>query len=76
MIYGKFHQNRLIRLGCNGQTQRDMQTHGHTLGSIATYSVKITEYKNLIKRTPCSNTSNRDAKYWKNRDDVKRPNQN
>ena len=35
-------------------TQTDRQTHAHThthnLGSIATYSVKMTEYKNINKR--------------------------
>ena len=50
MICGKFHQNRFIRLGCGDDThtQTDRQTHTHTLGSIATYSVKMTEYKKEV----------------------------
>ena len=53
IICVKFHQNRFICLGCRDDTHRrtDRQTdrrtdaHTHTLGSIATYSVKMTEYK-------------------------------
>ena len=49
IICGKFHQNRFIRLGCKDdtdrQTDRQTDTQTHTLGSIATYSVKMTEYK-------------------------------
>ena len=41
MICRKFHQNRLIRLGCRDdthrQTHRHTDTRTHTLGSIATY---------------------------------------
>ena len=50
IICGKFHQNRFIRLGCRDdthiQTHRHTHTHTHTLSLIATYSVKMTEYKN------------------------------
>merc|ERR1712240_749909 len=57
IICGKFHQNRLIRLGCRDDTHiqthrhtdRQTDTHTHTLGSIATYSVKMTEFKNMDK---------------------------
>ena len=49
IICRKFHQNRFIRLGCRDDTHthtdRHTHTHTHTLGSIATYSVKLTEYK-------------------------------
>ena len=31
------------------QTDRRTHAHTHTLGSIATYSVKMTEYKNLSR---------------------------
>ena len=47
------NQNRLSCLGCRAdidtQTDRHTDRHTHTLGSIATYSVKMTEYKNHIK---------------------------
>ena len=57
IIRAKFHQNRFSRLGCSADTHRQTDTHTHihthththahthTLGSIATYSVKMTEYK-------------------------------
>ena len=45
IICVKFHQNRLIRLGCRDDTHRHTHRRTHTLGSIATYSVKMTEYK-------------------------------
>ena len=47
IICVKFHQNRFICLGCRDDTDRQThrRTHTHTLGSIATYSVKMTEYK-------------------------------
>ena len=59
MICGKFHQNRSIRLGCRDDTHTqthitDRQTHTHTLGSIATYSVKLTENKNQWGEKPLS----------------------
>ena len=40
----KFHQNRPSRLGCRAVTHT--QTHRQP-GSILTYSVKMTEYKNV-----------------------------
>ena len=48
IICRKFHQNRFIRLGCRDDTHThtETDTQTHTLGSIATYSVKMTEYKN------------------------------
>ena len=48
IICRKFHQIRLIRLGCRDdkQMQTLTQRHTHTLSSIATYSDKMTEYKN------------------------------
>merc|ERR1712012_989354 len=53
IICVKFHQNRFICLGCRDDTHRrtDAQTdtHTHTLGSIATYSVKMNEYKKHLK---------------------------
>ena len=59
IICEKFNQNRHNRLGCiagtdrqtERQTDRDTHSHTntHTLSvSIATYSVKMTEYKNRI----------------------------
>ena len=49
IIRAKFHQNRFSRLGCSADTHRQTHAHTHahthTLGSIATYSVKMTEYK-------------------------------
>ena len=52
IICVKFHQNRFICLGCRDDTDRqtDRHTHTHTLGSIATYSVKMTEYKNAYEQ--------------------------
>ena len=49
IICAKFHQNRHNRLGCRADTDRHThtQTHRDTPSvSIATYSVKMTEYKN------------------------------
>ena len=50
-ICGKFHQNRSIRLGCRDDNDRHTQTDTQTdtLASIATYSVKLTEYKKREK---------------------------
>ena len=49
MIYGQ------KTLNADGQTETDTRmhthTHTHTLDSIATYSVKMTEYKNEEKST-------------------------
>ena len=49
IIRAKFHQNRFSCLGCSAdthrQTDRHTHAHTHTIGSIATYSVKMTEYK-------------------------------
>ena len=58
IICAKFHQNRHNRFGCRASTHRHThtqthtQTHTHTLihtpsVSIATYSVKMTEYKKI-----------------------------
>ena len=54
IICAKFHQNRRNRLGCRASTQRHTHTHTHTHSfrhsvSIATYSVKMTEYENGLK---------------------------
>ena len=43
-ICAKFHQNRHNRLGCRADTERHTHTHTPSV-SIATYSVKMTEYK-------------------------------
>ena len=47
----KFHKNRPSRLGCRAVTDRHTDRHtdtqtGRQPGSILTYSVKMTEYKN------------------------------
>ena len=57
IICRKFHQNPPIRYGRSASTQTHTHTHTHTythrhihthnLGSIATYSVKMTKYKKL-----------------------------
>ena len=50
MICVNFHQNRTSCLGCSADTHTHRHTHTHTdiLGSILTYSVRMTEYKKGI----------------------------
>ena len=44
IICSEFNKNLLIRLGCRDDTHAHTDTH--TLASIPTYSVKMTEYNN------------------------------
>ena len=47
IICSEFNQNLLIRLGCRDDTHAHTDTH--TLASIITYSVKMTEYNDNSK---------------------------